>query len=159
MKQKSYFQAILLLTFCFLVLTGSARAQTDDDKWKNVQALSEKRSVVVETKAGETIKAKFQSASDGSLRLLKSGKTIELNRSDVAAVYLGRRGSILKRAVIGAFAGAGAGFLVGGIYAVATKSDGLAAAAGFLYGIPAGAIIGGVSGGRTKKGTLIYESR
>ena len=95
--------------------------------------MSENRSVVVETKAGKTIKAKFQNASEASLRLLKNGKAIDLDRSEIAAVYLGRRGSIAKRAIIGAFAGAGAGFLVGGIYAVATKSNGLAAA-GFSTG-------------------------
>ncbi len=78
---------------------------------------------------------------------------------NIAAVYLGRRGSIAKRVIIGALAGAGAGVLVGVVYTLATKTNGLAAAAGFLYGIPAGAIIGGVSGGRTKKGSLIYESR
>ncbi len=148
-----------MLTFCSLLLVVAAHAQTDDDKWQNVQALSEKRSVVVETKTGKTIKARFQSATIDSLRLLKSGKPIDLARNDVAAVYLGRRGSILKRAFIGALAGAGAGLIVGGIYSVATKSAPLAGAGGFLYGIPIGAVIGGVSGGRTKKGTLIYESR
>jgi hypothetical protein len=159
MKLKSRNRTILLPVICFLLLAAAVHGQTIDDKWKNVQALSEKRSVVVETKAGKTIKAKFQSTTDDVLRLLKDGRTVEFNRTDVAAVYLGRRGSIAKRAIIGALAGAGAGALVGVAYTIATKTNGLAAAAGFLYGIPAGAIIGGVSGGRTKKGTLIYESR
>ncbi len=148
-----------LLTSCFWLLTSAVQGQADNDKWKNVQSLSEKKSVVVETKTGQTIKAKYQSATDGSLRLLKSGKTFELDRNEIAAVYLGRRVSILKRAVIGAFAGAGAGVLVGAIYTVATKTNGLAAAGGFLYGIPVGAVIGGVSESKTKKGILIYESR
>lgn len=147
------------LTLSILLLTFASYGQTNDDKWKNVQSLSEKRPIVIETRTGKTIKAKFQNATPVSLFLIKSGKTIELDRTEVSAVYLGRRGSILKRAVIGALAGAGTGFLIGGIYSVATKSNGLAAAGGFLYGIPIGAVIGGVSGGKTKKGTLIYESR
>lgn len=157
MKLRSYSQAILPLSFCLLAFIATARGQTDDDKWKNVQALSEKRSVVIETKAGKMVKAKFQSATSDVLRVLKGGRMMELNRNDVAAVYLGRRGSIIKWAFIGALAGAGAGVLAGAIYTASTKSAPLAGAAGFLYGIPAGAIIGAVSGGKTRKGELIYR--
>ncbi|MEO7673945.1 MAG: hypothetical protein ABIU09_07695 [Pyrinomonadaceae bacterium] len=145
---------IIAIMFAF-----NASAQSAADGWGSVEALRARTNLVVETKAGKTIKAKFRNAATGSLQLLKGGKTIELNRNDVAAVYVGRRGSILKGSFIGALAGAGAGVLVGALYTVATKSNGLAAAGGFLYGIPIGAVIGGASAAKTRKGVLIYESR
>jgi len=63
----------------------------------------------------------------------------------------------VKRGVIGALAGAGAGLLIGAATVAATKGDGLIAAGGFLYGIPIGAAIGVATAGGTKKGELVYS--
>jgi hypothetical protein len=41
-------------------------------------------------------------------------------------------------------------------YTVAAKADPLTAAGGVLYGVPAGAIIGAATGGKKRRGELIY---
>ena len=54
-------------------------------------------------------------------------------------------------------AGAGIGAGVGAGVVATTKSDGLAAAAGFLYGIPIGAVVGVVTAGY-RRCELIYSA-
>lgn len=144
-------KAIFVSTFTFLILISGCLAQSD---WSALCDLGPGTRVVILERSGAETKARVSRADDTTMFLAK-GRTIA--RDSIARVYLTKRGSILKRALIGAAAGAGIGVAVGVGLTAATKSNGLAAAGGFLIGIPAGAAVGAVTVGR-KRGRLIYES-
>jgi len=156
MKTKIF---VSLFAFAVMLAVSSvAAAQTSNQDWGNVQAVKLKTNLIVETKTGATVKGKVSGATPTTLNLSSGGKTIALERDEVSKVYRAKKSSRLKRALIGAAIGAGVGFGIGGVYALTTKGNGLAAAAGFIYGLPIGAVIGAVSGGKNRKGELIYQS-
>jgi len=144
-------RAICLSFFAVLFLSSGCFAQSD---WAAVRDLKPGTRVLIVERSGAETKGRVSRVDDLSIVLQKGGTS---DRHSIARVYLTKRGSMLKRALIGAAAGAGIGTAIGAAVVVATKSDGLAAAGGFLYGIPVGAVIGAATTGR-KRGRLIYES-
>ena len=145
------------ILFIFLSL-AAVNAQPKAD-WGRVRAVPVNTKIVVETKAGSSIGGNLREASDTELSLLKNGRTVNLRSDQIAAVYLQKRRSIPLIAIIGALAGAGAGVIAGTVYTAATRTNGLAAAAGLIYGVPIGAAIAVASVSKTKKGPLIYRAR
>jgi len=144
-------KAIFGSIFAILFIVSGCFAQSD---WAAVRELKSGTRVVIVERTGAETKARVSRTDDTTL-FLDKGRTIA--RDSIARVYLTKRGSILKRALIGAAAGAGIGVAVGIGITAATKSNGLAAASGFLIGIPVGAAVGAATAGR-KRGQLIYES-
>lgn len=126
--------------------------------WSAVSVLKPGTRVYINARNGKEVKGKIVAVSDAALDIRSNGKNVSIGRGDVLTIHLARRGSILKRALIGAAAGAGIGAGVGAGVVAATKSDGLAAAAGFLYGIPIGAVVGAATTGH-KRGELIYSAK
>ena len=145
---------VAILAAFFLLAAVCASAQD----WSAVQGLEPGTRVHVTTKTGSELKGKINSATDSNAQLSVNGRILPLSKDEILTIHLTRRGSIAKRALIGAAAGAGIGAAVGAGAVAATKSDGLAAAGGFLYGIPIGAAIGAATTGH-KRGKLIYSSR
>ena len=145
--------AFILLSV--LAFSTSVAAQSLDEKWNRVTPLSTGTKLVVEADGRKPVKGKLVQATETSLTLRTGGKDVAIPRQDISAVFLGKGSSKIKRGLIGALAGAGAGVLIGGI-AAAAGADPLVAAGGFLFGIPAGAAVGVATSGGTKKGSLIY---
>lgn len=140
------------ILFVFVLLMVSpASAQS----WDSIESLKPNTRIILINKRGDELKGKLGVVTSNNLELRRDGKTSVFAKDDVQSIYLTRRGSMLKRALIGAAAGAGVGVAIGVAVTVATKGDGLAAAGGFIYGIPAGAAIGAATTGR-KRGKLIY---
>lgn len=156
MKIKAF--ALFFVLAITLITSLTTMAQTSIQDWKTIENIGRKTNLIVETKTGATVKGKISSVTSTALNLSSRGKTIVLERSEIARVYRTKKSSRLKGILIGAGIGAGIGFGLGGVYAIATKTNGLAAAGGFLYGLPVGAVIGGLTGGKSRKGILIYES-
>ena len=156
MLAKRLFIHSIVGLFLFTFVAG-VNAQSSDDRWRALNDLKPGTRIVVDQDGGRSVKAKFASSIDQKLALMVKGKRIEIDRSTILAVYLGRKSSKVKRGLIGALAGAGAGMLIGAATVAATKGDGLIAAGGFLYGIPIGAAIGVATAGGTKKGELLYS--
>lgn len=150
--------ALLFVMAIMLITSRTTLAQTSIQDWKTVENVGRKTNLIVETKTGETLKGKVGSVTTTTLNLSSNGKTIALERSNIAKIYGTKKGSRLKRILIGAGIGAAVGIGIGTIYTIATKTNGLAAAGGVLYGLPAGAVIGGLTSGKSRKGALIYES-
>ena len=148
----------LFLFSSFALLTIHSLAQSSTADWTAVEGLRSGTRVIVYVKDGSEIKGKITRAMPTALDLQRNGRSVSLQRGDVQRVYLTRRGPVLKRALIGAAAGAGIGILVGAVAVAATKSDGLAAAGGFLYGIPVGVAVGAATT-RRRRGVLIYSSQ
>ncbi|HTH36949.1 MAG TPA: hypothetical protein VL572_03245 [Pyrinomonadaceae bacterium] len=156
MLAKRLFIHSIVGLFLFTFVAG-VNAQSSDDRWRALNDLKPGTRIVVDQDGGRSVKAKFASSIDQKLAVMVKGKRIEIDRSTILAVYLGRKSSKVKRGLIGALAGAGAGMLIGAATVAATKGDGLIAAGGFLYGIPIGAAIGVATAGGTKKGELLYS--
>lgn len=156
MKTKIF--ASLFISTIILVMSPLASAQTPNQNWSSLQAVKLKTSVIVETKSGTTVKGKLSSVTPTTLNLSSGGKTLVLEQNDVSKVYRAKKSFRLKRILIGAGIGAAVGFGIGGVYALITKGNGLAAAAGLIYGLPTGAVIGAASSGKNGRGKLIYES-
>jgi hypothetical protein len=146
-----YIRSIILSAVLLFV---SAPIYSQD--WPAVSGLKPGTRIYLTAKNGSEFKGKFISASDDAVVINVKGRSASVARNDVLTIHLARRGSILKRAFIGAAAGAGLGVGVGAGIVAATRSDGLAAAAGFLYGIPIGAVVGAATTGH-KRGRLIYS--
>lgn len=145
----------ILCLFFVAASTGSAQSSAND--WGALESLKSGSKVLVLTKSGRELKGKLSSISPTGIEVRSGSATVPISRDDVQTVHRSRRGSMLKRSLIGAAAGAGIGVAVGVIVTVATKSNGLAAAGGFLYGIPIGAAVGAATTGR-KRGELIYNA-
>src|SRR5688572_22148968 len=152
-----YLFVISIVAVLFVAVVADVNAQSSDDRWRGLNDLKPGTRIVVDQDGGKPLKAKFASSTDQNLTVMSKGERVEIDRSTISAVYLGRRSSKLKRALIGALAGAGAGMLIGAATVAATKGDGLIAAGGFLYGLPIGAAIGVATAGGTKKGEMIYS--
>lgn len=143
----------------FVLLGPPIAAQQPVGNWSNVESLKTRTRIVVETRDGTTYTGKIAASTPDSVTLVSGGRQAAIARDNVESVHLGRRGSIFKRA----FVGAGVGALIGlGAGAAATlitgEGKGLLAAQGLLYGIPAGAVIGAATGGKIKRGRLIYHA-
>ena len=149
--------AFSILGVFVIALAASLSAQSSDDRWRGLNDLKPGTRIVIDQDGSKSLKARFASSTDQNLAVMSKGKRIEIDRSTITAVYLGRKSSKVKRGFIGALAGAGAGLLIGAATVAATKGDGLIAAGGFLYGIPIGAAIGVATAGGTKKGELVYS--
>ncbi|NOT48739.1 MAG: hypothetical protein HOP17_13445 [Acidobacteria bacterium] len=154
MYLKLYLSAFLLVFVCLGASTAT-HAQTIDEKWNKVVSLAYGTRIFVETDGRKPLKGKFVKADDRDLTVKVNAREVAVSRDSVSAVYFGKRPSKVKRGLIGALAGAGAGVLIGGI-AAAAGADPLIAAGGFLYGLPAGAVIGVATSGGMKQGSLIY---
>ncbi len=145
-------RATILSFFALLTLISGCPAQSD---WAAVRDLKPGTRVIVVERSGSETKGRISRADENVIELAGGGSIM---RDSIDRVYLTKRGSVLKRTLIGAAAGAGVGVAIGVGITAATKSDGLAAAGGFLIGIPAGAVVGAATTGRTR-GRLIYDSR
>jgi hypothetical protein len=156
MAFKHLFIPSIIGIFVF-VFAWDVTAQSSDERWGGLNDLRPGTRIVIEVDGSKPLKAKFATSTDQKLAVLVKGKRVEIDRSTISAVYFGRESSKLKRGLIGALAGAGAGMLIGAATVAATKGDGLIAAGGFLYGIPIGAAIGVATAGGTKKGEMIYS--
>lgn len=146
----TYRYFLLLLFVLFVPALASAQRE-----WNAVEQLPIKTSIIVTTTSGNEIKGKIASITVDDINLRAGNRSIALRRDEVASIHHTRRGSRLKRALIGAAVGAGIGFGVGAIAVASTKTDGLVAAAGVLYGAPTGAVIGALTA-KKKRGRLIY---
>lgn len=164
MKLK-FFASLFAFVAVMLIAAPSASAQEEEETatktWANVEAVKIKSALIVETKTGEVIKGKVTSVTVATLNLSSGGRSVALERDDIARVYRAKKVSRLKRALIGAGIGLGVGAGISGIYVLVKKDgDPLAAGAGLIYGflvgIPAGAAIGAVTGGKSRKGVLLY---
>ena len=155
MTFKNSFVIFLSALFLFSLFVD-VRAQTSDERWRGLADLKPGTRIVVDQDGRGPLRVKFAGAADQTLAVMSEGKRVEIDRSAIAAVYLGRKSSKTKRGLIGGLAGAGAGLLISAVAVAATKGDPLIGAGGVLIGIPVGAAIGVATAGGTKKGELLY---
>lgn len=154
---KAFVSLIVLLSIFLSSAIPAFALQARD--WNSLLSLSPGIKLVVQLKGGTQLKGKLRSADDDSISIENGGRPTKIPRDEVHRVYLGRSGSRMKGAFIGAAIGLGIGIGAGVLYERnSPDADGLAPAAGILYGAPAGAAIGALASGGTKKGTLIYEA-
>lgn len=154
---RSVFLSIVILSL-FAQSMISASVGTDSD-WNSVLSLSPGVRLIVQLKGGSQLKGRLRSADEGTLSIETGGRSTRIPKDEVHRVFLGKRGSLTKRALIGGAIGFGIGIGAGVLYERNSPDpDGLAAAGGMLYGVPVGAAIGALASGGTKKGTLIYEA-
>ena len=137
MEDHMYLRITAILIGIFVFSMGVAAQD-----WAAVEGLKPGTRVYIVEKNGRDVKGKIVSVSGASLELFSDSRRIQIVRDEISTIHLTRRGSLWRRALIGAAAGAGIGVAVGVAVTVVTKSDGLAAAGGFLYGIPVGAAVG-----------------
>jgi hypothetical protein len=156
MVAKHLFTIPIFGLFLFTFATG-VNSQSSDDRWRGLNDLKAGTRIIVDRDGAQPLTAKFASSTDQNLAVTVKGKRVDIDRSTISAVYLGRKSSKVKRGLIGGLAGAGAGLLIGAVAIAATKESPLIAAGGFLYGIPIGAAIGVATAGGTKKGELLYN--
>lgn len=151
-----YLLCASMLAFIGIGTAIQVSGQTQQEKWNRLSLLPANTRVVVELDGRKPAKGRVIHVTDQSLKLKANGRELDLPQEAISAVYYGKRSSKFKRGLIGALAGAGAGILIGGL-AAAGGADPLIAAGGFLYGLPAGAVIGVATSGGMKKGGLIYS--
>ena len=129
--------------------------------WNGVRAIRTGTELIVETRDGKSIKGKLSSVTDSALNLTHGGKSDAIDQKIVRSIYLTKKGSRIKSALIGVGTGVAIGVGISVVIGLTNRGEdaSFAAAAGILYGVPAGAVIGAVMGGKTRKGRLIYEAK
>lgn len=155
-------RSLFLNTIClgiFVLLGSSPTPAQQISNWANVETLSLRTRVVVESRDGNVITGRILSVTPDAITVTRDSRQSVLARDNVEMVHLGRRGSIFKRAFLGAGVGALIGLGAGTAATLITgQGKGLLAAQGLLYGIPAGAVVGAATGGKIKRGRLIYRA-
>ncbi len=140
-----------------LLFSAAGFGQSSEARWNSLTSLNDGARLVVDVDGQGALSVKFLGIDDRALIVKRAGKRVELPRNEIAAIHLGKRSSRIKRGLIGALAGAGAGVVIGVVAITAAKADPLTAAGAFMIGIPVGAGIGLATGGKIRKGDLIYS--
>jgi hypothetical protein len=154
--------ASLLALMLALTQSPEASAQAATNDWNIVRAIKPGTQLIVETRNGESVKGKLTGATDTGLQLSRDGKNVAFDQTAIGKIYLTKKGSRIKAALLGGVKGAGLGAGIGIVVALADRSSGdanFAPAAGVLFGFPAGVVYGAVRGGKTGKGRLVYYGK
>lgn len=159
MRRINFRVAIVLVTL-LLLSSVPASGQSSTNDWSRLNSLSQGTKLEIKLKSGKKISGELNSVSDSALLISAKGKSVEVKREDVSAVYQVSKKSATKAALIGMGVGAGAGLGVG---LAGRSDDGFekienAAAAGFaVLGAGAGALVGYLIGRSGRKKELIYQ--
>jgi hypothetical protein len=148
--KKQIFSLFLLAAFC-LNCFSAAFAQDSPDGWSNLQKIRLGSSLIIEPKAGKSIKASLEKAGSDEIVVYNKKKFLTLKKDSIARIYLSRVGSEMEAkddgAAIGMVIGFAAGLFVPGGLLIFLGSSG------------AGMLIGKESAKKKKRGRLIYEAR
>ncbi|HEX8846392.1 MAG TPA: hypothetical protein VF791_17225 [Pyrinomonadaceae bacterium] len=144
------------------VIQAQQKAAPPAGTWNTVQELSPGDEIEIRLNDGMSLRGRFSNASDAKLAFRKSGKTMELFRSEIFEVYRLVPKSKTKSVLLGLGIGAGAGVGVGGIVGASTgpHESGeahLPAAQIGVVGAGVGALVGFFLG-RGKNRVLIYRA-
>jgi hypothetical protein len=157
MTNRFFALALALLFNLIPAAHASAKTEPAPADWSAVQALSPGAKVRVNTKDGDRLKGRFESASDTELNFTEDGHRVTLKRDSIKRVEVGHKNR-WKGALLGAGVGGGAGAGTGA--ALLSRTDHLtmsAIPAGLFIGAGAGAAAGAAMGLGTDYET-IYES-
>lgn len=167
--------SLLILAFALTIAQGQTFTDTSQPSihdWQGLRNLKPGTKLLVETKQGRVIQAKFADVAGSKLSLSYGFSILSLEQSDIQRAYLQKgRFSRKKAAIIGALLGAVAGFTIGAKIGVGVDAnqrtgppfeDALTAGQATavypaLGGAAAGYGIGHLLGGK-HKGKLIYRS-
>lgn len=162
MRRNSFRVALVLVT-SILLSCVPASGQTSTvaaSDWSRLNSVSQGTRLEIRLKNGKTIGGKLTNASDSGLSVSAKGKSVDVKREDVSAVYQVTQKSATKGALIGLGVGAGVGLGVG---LSGRSNDGFekidnAATAGLtVLGAGAGALLGYLVGRGARKKELIYQ--
>lgn len=148
--KKQIFSLIVLAAFC-LNCFASAFAQASTDSWSNLRKIKLGSSLIIEPKAGKSIKATLERVGDAEIVVYSGKKFSTLKKDSIARIYLSRIGSETEAADNGAAVGMLVGFAAG-----LFVPGGLLI---FLGSSGAGVLIGKEAAKKKKRGRLIYEAR
>lgn len=163
MRRITFRVAIALVTL-LLLSSVPASGQTSTvaaNDWSRLNSLSQGTKLEIKLKSGKKIGGELNSVSDSALSVSAKGKSVDVKREDVGAVYQVSKKSATKAALIGMGVGAGAGLGVG---LSGRSDDGFekienAATAGLtVLGAGAGALVGYLIGRSGRKKELIYQA-
>ena len=126
--------------------------------WSAVQTLAPGEKVRVITKDGDSLKGRFDSATETDINFTADGRRVTLRRDSIKRVDTGRRNR-LSGALVGAGIGGGAGMGIGfGLVGASDHFDMTTIPTGAFVGAGIGAAIGAAAGLGTQYDT-VYESR
>jgi hypothetical protein len=161
---KMLYTSRLFLVFALALWPARAAAQQRPTApargdWSAVQALAPGEKLVVRTRDGDRIAARFVSASDILLVVRHDETDMSFARDDVRLVQLNRGKSRLRGALFGAAVGGGAGFATGSILYFPFRDDmvGATVPAFTALGAGVGAALGAALG-KGNKNVTIYEA-
>jgi len=163
MRKTSFTVAMVMVT-SILLSAAPASGQTATvavNDWSRLNSVSQGTKLQIKLKGGKTIGGEFNKVSDSGLSVSAKGKSVDVKREDVSAVYQVTRKSATKGALIGLGVGAGVGLGVG---LSGRSNDGFekidnAATAGLtVLGAGAGALVGYLVGRSGRKKELIYQA-
>jgi len=153
---------IVLLSLPQVSLAQSASAINHE--WSIFTTLQPNEKLVAKLKDGKTVEGRLNSVSEKALTLSSGGKTIEIDRENVARAYQETKASVKKPVLVGsavgAAVGAGMGVAAGscnpGDVVCFNRSETVPILTAFFAGV--GALIGLIIGKTNNKRVLIYEA-
>jgi hypothetical protein len=150
---------LLVFSLCFTAVVFPQDAPANALGWSALQSVPLQQELQVNLKNGKSVRGKLDSITDTSLALVNKKGVFSFQAGEVSEIYKlgGRR--ILKRTLIGAAIGTGAGGIIG--YAAADEHDFLGRGVSAILGAFSGLVIGSVTGlflGSSKKKELVYKA-
>jgi hypothetical protein len=157
---------LMLLFMAPAVALAQSATNADIKDWQGLNNIKSGQTILVETKRGGMIAAKFVSVAGSKLTLVADGAIHDLEQSDIQRIYrLKKRWSRKTTAVIGAAVGLLVSIPIGAkIDSDNSKKkseppfDESVALPAAVYGVAGGAGVGYLLGGN-RKGKLLYEGK
>ena len=136
-------------------LAGTPNVPAD---WSAVQTLSPGEKISVRLKDGDSLKGRFDSASETDISFTHDGRKVSLKRDSIGRVQVSRGRNRLKGALAGAAIGGGTGAAAGGYLVARTDHfGGDPLPVGTVVGAGLGAALGAALGLGTNYDT-IYQA-
>jgi len=133
-------------------------------QWSIISTLQPNEKLVVKLKDGKNVEGRLNSVTEKALTLSKDGRTIDIDRENVARAYLVKGAPMKKQVLVGMAVGAGVGAGMGvaagscspGDAVCYKKSETIPLLTAFFAGV--GALIGLIIGKTNNRRELIYEA-
>jgi len=136
----------LCLALLLALLPATTLAQESDGAWENLGQLRSGDKIRVIDQKLASFEGTVQSVSEKAITINQRGRDLPINREDVLRVSVVDSGARLRRLVIGAGIGAGAGLAGGVPLRARLNNEGGAGDAALAGAVAAGAGLGALAG-------------
>jgi hypothetical protein len=142
-------------------LSLASEPQTRKANWDNLKGLAPGDEIKIAVKNGKPETGTLRGVTEDGIVLRLTTENRLFERPSISAVFTKHEGHRARHALIGALAGAGAGFAIGAVSDVHDRTNWILPGIGKAFFTPAGAVVGVTFGALLPSGSWrkIYDAR